>query len=346
MTLTTQRIFLAGLARTPDGCNDFAQMLCGVALLHLRIVTLRLGQQVRIDPQCHLVPSAVVQFGKAGQATDVSLLRLCLLLSFLWCVFVFFLVVFLHFDRDELLSGDLTMKLLGDIGVVANDDHDGRHALLSRRSRLRLLVTLLPLAGQCHERVLRFCIDDFRLRLAARQLLSRFQVGRDVLPQSEVLRIRPSRIVHRRQPRNLRDAALDRIDQAEIADDPGERGAFRIAAAADVERGRREVDAERHAARRIHLADPRHPDRCFFTIRLRLGAQLRVLRDRRRPVGMVAFVIHDHQRLVVLDEIMKTVLREGVFTLWTELHDWKAADVLRLTRLVEQVPVRHQHLAL
>jgi hypothetical protein len=46
----------------------------------------------------------------------------------------------------------------------------------------------------------------------------------------------------------INDAALDGIDEAEVADDPREGMSFRMAAALDVERGCRQVHAERDAA--------------------------------------------------------------------------------------------------
>ena len=110
--------------------------------------------------------------------------------------------------------------------------------ILSVRGLLKLFELLLPLTGQRQQRILSLSINHRRLGLAARQLLPGFEIAGDVLPQFEILRIWPSRVINRWQTRNLCDAAFNRIHEREVADDPGEWRTFRVAAAVQVKRRR------------------------------------------------------------------------------------------------------------
>jgi hypothetical protein len=86
------------------------------------------------------------------------------------------------------------------------------------------------------------------------------QVFADADPQVAVRRRRPvHRVVRDRHARHLHDAALDRVDQGEVGDNPGEERPFRIPRAAQEEGRRGEVvdglDADL-ALHRFEAADP------------------------------------------------------------------------------------------
>jgi len=51
-----------------------------------------------------------------------------------------------------------------------------------------LFELLFPLAHEGQQHILGFAIDHRRLRLATRELLTRFQIAGDVLPKPEILR--------------------------------------------------------------------------------------------------------------------------------------------------------------
>src|SRR6185437_9523108 len=89
----------------------------------------------------------------------------------------------------------------------------------------------------------------------------------DLRPEFEILGVGttgivgpPGRVLHG-EPWYLRDAGLDRIDQAEVAHEPGEGLALRVAAPLDVERRGRQVDGHGDAGPSIAQAvvDPVEP---------------------------------------------------------------------------------------
>ena len=166
-----------------------------------------------------------------------------------------------------------------------------------------------------------------------------------MLPQPEVLRVGAAGVVDRRQARNLGDAGLDGVHQAEVADDPRKRGPLGVSAALDVERRRREVHAEADAAGRVDPVQPAHPHGGLLAVRLLLRRELRRFIDRRGPIGVVPLVVQHHQRLVV-PEVAETSARERLRRLLAEPPDLHPAHRDRLRLRVEAVPVGHQHLAL
>ena len=128
------------------------------------------------------------------------------------------------------------MDMLGEIGVIADDDQDRRRPVLAGSRVLHILVPPLPLTGERKKRVFGPAVERIRFRPSAGQTLSGFQILGDVAPEPEVLGFGLAGAVGGREPRDLRDPALDRIHQAKIADDPGERGPFGVTASRDVER--------------------------------------------------------------------------------------------------------------
>ena len=235
------------------------------------------------------------------------------------------------------------MEVGGDGGVVAHHDHHRRGAVLAGRGRLRLLEPLLPLAGEGKQGVFDLAVDHLRLRPPPGQPFARLQVAGDVLPQPEVLGVGAPGVVRRGQARNLGDAALDGVDQTEVADDPGERGAFGIAAALQVERRGRQVDADVDAAGGVDPIQPVHPHRG----RLALGPRgcRQVVGGGRRAVGVVAFVVEHQQRLAVV-QVAQAVARERLRGLLADPSDRHRADADLLGVGAEPVPVGDQHLAL
>ena len=150
--------------------------------------------------------------------------------------------------------------MLRDVGVVADDDHHRRRAFLSGGCSFDLFESLFPFARQGEQRILRLAVNDFRLRLAAGEFSPAFQLARDVIPELEILRVRPAGVIDRRQARNFGDAAFDSVDETEIADNPGKGRAFRVAAAVDVKRRGGKVDAKRDATSGVDFVEARDPD--------------------------------------------------------------------------------------
>jgi hypothetical protein len=81
----------------------------------------------------------------------------------------------------------------------------------------------------------------------------------DRFPEVEVARARVAGVVVDRDARHLDQPALDRIDQAEVADDPLEGRAFLAATAADVVGRGGEVETEVDAAHRVDAVEPADP---------------------------------------------------------------------------------------
>ena len=131
---------------------------------------------------------------------------------------------------------------------------------------LDVVEPLEPLAGDLLQGRLGLAVGDLGLRLAAAGSFSLgLQTVRRCCCQSrKYLRVGPAGLVllaggvHHRQPRDLDDAALDGVHQAEVADEPGEGLALGVAAALDVERawptGRRRTRCR--GCRRRGAVDP------------------------------------------------------------------------------------------
>ena len=166
-----------------------------------------------------------------------------------------------------------------------------------------------------------------------------------MFPEFEILGVWPAGVVYGREPGNFGDAAFDGVHQAEIGDDPGEGRAFRVAAAVDVERGGREVQAEGDAASGIDFVEAGNPDGGFFEGFFLGGGEGGVLGLWGGAVGVVAFVVQDHERLGV-PEVAKAVLGERFRGLGAEVADSDAADFEGLRLGVEPMPVGDQDLAL
>ena len=111
----------------------------------------------------------------------------------------------------NLLTGDFTVKVLGDIGVVANDNEDRRGFLLCIGCFLDVCKAFFPLACQRDERALRFPINRVRPRSAATQPFCRQNVSVNRFPESEELRFRSAGAIADRQAWNFGNAALNRV---------------------------------------------------------------------------------------------------------------------------------------
>ena len=237
------------------------------------------------------------------------------------------------------------MHVRGDVRVVADDDQNGRRPVLTGGRVSHLLELLLPLAGQREDRVLHLPVERFGFWPSAGEPFARAQVPRDVTPEPEVLRVRPPGVIDGRQAGNLRDPALDGVDQAEVAHDPGERRALGVAAALDVERCGGEIDAQLDAASGVDRIESVDPDGRFLAVRLGVRRDSDVLSDRRRPIGVVPLVVQDQQRLVV-PQVAQPVARERLGSLPAEPAHRHLADRHLLAFRAEPVPVGHQHLPL
>ena len=94
-----------------------------------------------------------------------------------------------------------------------------------------------------------------------------------MLPQVAELRHVAARdVVRDRHPGQLDDAALDRVHEREVAHRPGEERPFRVARAAQEERGRREVDYAAKAQPAPDGFQPGYPEPCGLPVLLGLRA--------------------------------------------------------------------------
>ena len=134
-------------------------------------------------------------------------------------------------------AGDVVVDHLGDGGVVADDDEDGgglavllRVGVLPRGERLRVGVV---------ERVERAFEQAGHLVRGDRALLAALlrQAVLDTGPEVEEAHVGRGRVVVDGDAGDLHDAGLDRLDQAEVGDHPGEQRALPVAGAGQEGRG-------------------------------------------------------------------------------------------------------------
>ena len=194
---------------------------------------------------------------------------------------------------NNLLAGDFAVKALGDIGVVANDDEDRRGFLLCIGCLLDVCKAFFPLACQCDERAFRFPINRLRLRFSSAQPVCRQNLAVNRFPESEEPRFRSAGTIANRQARNFGNAALNRIYQTEIANQPRERRTFGMSAALDVKRGSGEIDAKPHAAGLVHPVQAANPHGGFFALFSRVRRQL--FARGRGPIGVMPFIVQHHE---------------------------------------------------
>ncbi len=140
--------------------------------------------------------------------------------------------------------------------------------------------------------------------LARRRAVWRSEAGSLELIHShkpEVFGDKCAGIVVHRHTRNLDDARLDGVYQAEIRDDPGKRFALLVAAAFDVEGRRRKIGAEVDAPHSVDAIQPAHPDGRLLPLGDLLCRKLfsHLLWQRRRPIGVVGFIVDDQDVLLV-----------------------------------------------
>ncbi len=132
------------------------------------------------------------------------------------------------------------------------------------------------------------------------------QILADVLPQVAVNdRVGLHEVVAHRHTRQLHDAALNRVHQAEIGHDPGEERAFLITGAAQEERRRGEVIDRSHTLRQLAIQglDAVDPEPRGFLV---LDRFLLVVAGQRAlgvsanlvPIAMVRFVVEDVDAVV------------------------------------------------
>ena len=134
-------------------------------------------------------------------------------------------------------AGDVVVDHLGDGGVVADDDEDGgrlavllRVGVLPRGERFRVGVV---------ERVERAFEQARHLVRGDRALLAALlrQPVLDARPEVEEAHVGRGRVVVDGDAGDLHDAGLDRLDQAEVGDHPGEQRALPVAGAGQEGRG-------------------------------------------------------------------------------------------------------------
>ncbi len=165
-----------------------------------------------------------------------------------------------------------------------------------------------------------------------------------------------------RQPRDLHDAALDRVDEAEVGDEPRERAPLRVPARSEVERRGREVDAGEDArlplpgeAGVVDPVEAGQPDAGLLLLRLQLLLLFPreplleldlFLGLRLRPPAVVPLVVQDEDRHP-LRQLSEPVEGEGVVRLLPLVDDPIARVPFGVLALQRQgVPVRDEDLPL
>ena len=142
---------------------------------------------------------------------------------------------------------DPLVKQLGDLGILANEDEHRR--TLFERVRFPLFAQILPHAGQDVDRRIRPFQHRFRFRV--RRFTASFRPrksAQDPLPDVEIAgNIGAARIADA-ELRDLGQSRFDRIDQAEIADDPRKRPPGLRPHSAEKVGRRRQIDAQVDAA--------------------------------------------------------------------------------------------------
>ena len=238
-TETTQRTCSPGSPALADGARSASRSAAAASSFVCAFPALDLRQQVRVDPDRPPHPVAVRE-APAGPRC-----RRRLVTSTALPVGV---------ERPpRCVSPLICWKKTSAISVLSQTTiiTGGIDVLLRRLLRLDLRRTAPSTGSASVARAPSACtVDRLRLRPLVR-------CSRSPAAGSSVM-FRQSRkyfgfgppdfvllglVVEHRQPRDLDDAALDGVDEAEVADQPGERAALRVAAVAEVERRRREVDA-------------------------------------------------------------------------------------------------------
>ena len=200
-------------------------------------------------------------------------------------------------------AGDPFEHQLGDRGVLAHHDEHRRHADPGALPALELaLIVAVERVQRGLQRVGQ--VEGAELggaRGGLRQVLA------DMLPQVAVDdRIGLHEIVGHRHARQLDDAALDRVHQAEIGHDPREESSLRIARTAQEEGGRRQVVDRAHALRQLAVQrlDAVDPEPRGLLV---LGGFLLVVAGQRAfgvaadlvPIAMVRLVVDDVDAVIV-----------------------------------------------
>jgi hypothetical protein len=246
--------------------------------------------------------------------------------------------------EDRALDCDLLVEVLGDVGVVADRDQHRRRGVAVL---LPALEGGLPLAGQGLQSSLGLAHHGLRLGLAAARgpVLGRQRLV-DGLPEAEILGDGLAGVVGHRHPRDLDDAALDGVHQAEVGDDPGQGGAFGVAAALDVEGGGRQIEHDVDAPGGVNGVQPADPDRGLLLGGLELGPLLgahavgpAVVVVGRGAIGVVRLVV-DHQQVLLAAQVAQHAVGEGRGALLPALHHLALAAVVPHR---QRVPVGDQH---
>ena len=240
-------------------------------------------------------------------------------------------------------AGDPLEHQLGDGGVLADHDEDRRHADPGALPALELARVMAVERGQPgpeHGGQ----VEGAELggaRGGLRQVLA------DMLPEIAVDdRIDADEVVAHRHARQLDDAALDRVHQAEIRHDPGEEIALWIARTAQEEgRGREVVDGA-HALRQLAVQrlDAVDPEPRGFLV---LGRLLLVVAGQRAlgvgadlvAIAVVGLVVDDVDAVVVeqlaagplqhLGVRFRRLERLGIVSLQKASRDLRAAPASR-----------------
>ena len=202
--------------------------------------------------------------------------------------------------EGSLPSADVVEDQLRDVGVVADDDEDGRSLVAGpfRLALLPLAVAGFIVAVEAMESPLQL---DRQLGLASDRLGSSALAGKflpDSRPEVAVGRLLPlHRVVGDGNAGNLDDARLDGVDEREVGDDPGEEVPFPIARAAEEEGGRRQVVEAADADLVADGFQPRDPDPGFLVPLLGFGAVFPLerlgLAVGLAPVAVMGLVVDD-----------------------------------------------------
>jgi hypothetical protein len=250
---------------------------------------------------------------------------------------------------DGFFAGDVAIEDLSDVGVIADDDEDGRGLVLVGGGGLDVFEAFGPLTGKGAQGGFGLLIDG--IGLGPFGLAGQAAAGADALvdelPETEVGGFGAAGGVGDGQARDLDDAGFDGVDEAEIGDEPGEWAAFLVTGAGDVERGGGEVDAEADARGLVDAVESLDPNGRFFAVGLDgLGFLAgEFFLEWGGTVGVVALVVEDQDGGVVV-EVAEDATSEGVRALLALVDDGvglAAFDVFAF--LGELVPVEDGDLA-
>ena len=204
----------------------------------------------------------------------------------------------------------------GELRVLADEDENRRPLVVALLGPIP--PELLPCEREQPDRVLRVLQHGFGLRVRAfPSALGGGELAHDPAPDVEVRGLLLPARVGVRELRDLDQAGLDRVREAEVAYDPREDPVRVLAGPCEVVRRRRKVDAEVDAAMLVDAVEAVDPDRRLVRelVRLLFDEPLSVLlgclgRLLPNAVRVVRLVVQDEDVLLAADLASEKPLHE------------------------------------